>query len=126
MSEFVDPEVNASFRTSSVGFVTRSSGGFVSCPPYVIASVARRRVVEGSELTLPDGYDNDVLAQTEALMGGVDQDVRVSHRQADELAQIGRQILALNEQGSVQPPLSYYEKQSVSHLVALVDRVSAQ
>lgn len=88
--------------------------------------MAQRRIVEGVELSLPDGCNNDTLAQTAAATGWVDQDVKVSPRQADELAQIGRQILILDKQGSVQPPLSYYEKQSVGHLIALVDQMPTE
>lgn len=126
MANFIDPEIQRSFRPSSVGFVSRSVGGLISCPPYVIASVARRQVVEGAELTLPEGYDNDTLSGVQDLTGRLEQDVRISSRRADELAQIGRQILILDEQGQIQPPLTAYQKQSIGHLVTLVDQMPTE
>lgn len=126
MTEFIDPEIRASFRTNEVGFVSRSAGGFISCPPYIIASVAQRRIAEGAELSLPEGYSNDTLEIIQGQTGWLDRDTRVSPRQAEELAQIGRQVLTLNEQGAVQPPLNLTEKQSIGHLVTLVDQMLAE
>ena len=126
MFNFIDPEVQRSFRQDSVGFVSRSAGGFTSCPPYVIASVAQRRIVDRAELVLPEDCDDGLLSRIRNLTGFVDQDVRVSPLHAYDLAQIGRQILVLNEQGRVQPPLSDYEKQSIGHLVMLVDQMPAE
>ncbi|MCS0601113.1 hypothetical protein NX794_07695 [Streptomyces sp. LP11] len=88
-------------------------------PPYVIASCALRRVRPDS-LTLPDGYDQAVLDQILTTAGAVEQDVRITGRQAAELAEIGAQLLELDDQGEVRPPLGYFEGQSVAHLVRTV------
>lgn len=129
MSEYIDPEVRASFRPAKLrrspqqtvpGFISRSAGGFISCPPYVIASVAGRRVAPGAQLDLPEGYDQSVLGHIRDTMGFVDLDVEVSGRQAEEFSQLGAQILALNQRGEIQPPLNYFEEQSVRHLVNMV------
>ncbi|MEU5446898.1 hypothetical protein [Streptomyces californicus] len=101
--------------------MSRSPGGYISSPPYVIASCAVRRVPPEA-LTLPDGYDQDVLAQIITAAGFIDQDVRIAGRQAEELAQIGAQLLELDSQGKVQHPLGHYEKQSVAHLVHVVSK----
>ncbi|MFF3015834.1 hypothetical protein [Streptomyces sp. NPDC057939] len=101
--------------------MSRSPGGFVSSPPHVIASCAARRVPPES-LTLPDGYDQEVLDQIIVAAGFIDQDVRVTGRQAEELAQIGAQLLELDDQGKVQHPLGHYERQSVAHLVHVVSK----
>jgi hypothetical protein len=115
----VNYEVARSFRKESSGYISRSAGGSISCPPYVIADCAARRVPPNS-LQLPDGYDQEVLDQIMDITGFVDRDVRISRRQADELAQIGAQLLKLHSQRKVQPPLGYYEEQSVAHLVQVV------
>ncbi|UJW28755.1 helix-turn-helix domain-containing protein [Saccharothrix sp. AJ9571] len=117
--EVTDPEIIATFRRESGGFVSRSAGGFISCPPYVIASVAADRV-RGGALKLPDGYDNDTLDQIKSISGFVERDTRISLRQAAELAHIGTQILELNSEGKVQPTLNHFEKQSIVHLLAIV------
>jgi len=114
------PDVLASFRPIPGGFVSRSDGGFGSCPPYVIAAVAADRVPEGS-LDLPAGYDLDVLDRIRFATGFAGQDTHVSARQAGELAQIGRQLLALNADSKVNPPLGYFEEQSIAHLVREVE-----
>ncbi|MEU7030066.1 hypothetical protein AB0A60_25715 [Streptomyces sp. NPDC046275] len=115
----IDPEVAATFRADANGFVSRSPGGFISSPPYVIATCAARRVPSES-LTLPDGYDQEVLDQIIMATGSIDQDVRITGRQAEELARIGAQLLELDDQGKVQRPLGHFEKQSVAHLVRVV------
>lgn len=122
--QFIDPEVRASFRTAEVGFTSRNPDGPVTAPPYIIASVAQHRVVPGAHIELPDGYDNEVLSTIQGTTGWVNEYVRVSPQKAHELAQIGSQILALNEQGQIQPPLGYFEQQSVIHLVSLVGQTA--
>jgi len=133
MSEYIDPEVLESFLPAKLqlsqkqtvpGFVSRSAGGFISCPPYVIASVAARRVAPEAQLDLPEGYDQSVLEHIQDTTGFVDVDVAVSSRQAEELSQLGAQILALNQRGEIQPPLSYFEEQSVRHLVNIVGQTA--
>lgn len=39
----IHPEVKGAFRADVSGYVSRSPGGAVSSPPYVIASCALRR-----------------------------------------------------------------------------------
>lgn len=107
------PDIAASFRETTGGYTSRSGGGFISCPPYVIAMVAAWRVPPGS-LSLPEGYDESTLDRIRWLTGYVDQDVHISGRQAAELADIGRQILALDG-----VELSYFERQSIERLVSL-------
>lgn len=123
--------VENTFRESDAGagFVSRSigrPGSPIVSPPYIIASVARDRIVTGAEFLLPDGYNKDVLDSCAFATGFYDQDVRVDSRQAKELAFIGRQILALNEREGVQPPLKPLEEQTIKHLVDLVDRTISE
>lgn len=73
-------------------------------------------------LKLPDGWDQEVLDQIVMITGVIEQDVRITIRQAEELAQIGAQLLELDGQGKVQPPLGHFEAQSVAHLVGTVAR----
>ncbi len=113
----IDPDVQASFWRIPGGFTSRSGGGFVSCPPYVIATVAADRVPAGA-MNLPAGYYLNVLYRVKAITGWVGQDVFIDARQGAELAQIGRQIL---DADAIEPPLSYFERQSVEHLVRTVE-----
>lgn len=110
------PEISASFRPDGHGgFISCNDGWPISCPPFVIAVIAGNRVEPGT-LELPEGYDADTLEQVKAITGWTGRDVYISARQAGELAQIGRQILSLAE-GAIEPPLGYFERQSVQHLV---------
>jgi len=115
------PEVEASFRADGHGgFISRNGGGFVSCPPYVIAAAAARAAA--GLLVLPEGYGTHILEQVKNLTGWAERDVHVSGRQAEELAEIGRQLLAAGEE-KISPPLGYFERQSVEHLVRLTEAV---
>jgi hypothetical protein len=116
MTPAIHPEISASFRADGHGgFISRNDGWPVSCPPFVIAVIAGNRTESGT-LELPEGYDADTLEQVKAITGWTGRDVYISARQAGELAQIGRQILGLAE-GAIEPPLGYFERQSVEHLV---------
>ena len=133
MSEYIDSAVRDSFYPAQIrrsksqtvaGFISRSAGGPASCPPYIIASVAGRRVVAGAALSLPEGYDQETLQRVRDTTGWVDQEVAIDGNQAQELSCIGGQILDLNEQGNIQPPLNYFEKQSITHLLNLVGQAA--
>ena len=64
----------------------------------------------------PAGHTPEVLEEIRWRTGAVDQDVRISARQAKELADIGEQLL----RPELDPPLNPIEKQSIQHLVDLV------
>lgn len=112
----IHPDIRASFHAVPGGYVSRSEGGPISCPPYVIASAAADRAPEDA-LDLPAGYDLDVLDQIRFATGFTGQDTHISPRQAAELAQIGARLLTLNAEGRIDPPLRYFEQQSIGHLV---------
>lgn len=120
MKPVTDPGVLGSFQARSAGFVARNPGSPISCPPYVIASIASDCRIDPGDLRLPDGYTNNTLDLIKYQAGWVDQEMFVSARQARELAKIGRQILDLDENAEVHPRLTYFEEQSIRHLVALV------
>jgi hypothetical protein len=112
-----DPDIAASFRATADGYVSCNGGGFISCPPYVIANVASR---PDGTLELPEGYGPSVLDQIKALTGFVGRTVFISFRQGDELAQIGAQLLALEADGKIE--LRFSERQSIVHLIEVVNR----
>ena len=115
---YTHPEIAATFRPApGGGYTSRSGGGFVSCPPYVIASVASGL---NGLIDLPEGYDRETLEQIQGITGWVERDVHISDRQASELAGLGRQILALRKDGKAD--LAYFEQMSVEHLVNIVNR----
>lgn len=115
----IRPEILATFRWEGDRFISRESGGFATCPPYLIASTAISCVRWGM-LDLPDGYDLDVLETIKFHTGFLGEEVRISPRQAAELAQIGKRILGLQAEGKIDPPLNNFEEQSITHLVDLV------
>lgn len=111
-----NPMIAATFRPAYGGFISRTDGDGLSCPPYVIAAVAADRAPEDA-LDLPAGYDFTTFDQIRFVTGYIGQDAHVSARQAAELAQIGAQLLALNAEGRINPPLTFSEAQSIEHLV---------
>lgn len=119
-SPSVDPEIRGTFRRRSGTFVSRSAGGFIPCPPYVIASAASRELPADAQLELPEGYDANVLANIRARTGFPDLEVNVSFRQAAELALIGFQLQDLDAEGKLQPPLNPLQKESIGHLIGEV------
>lgn len=109
------PDIARSFRPDlSGGYISNSQGGFVKCPPYIIAFAASERVAH-ERLDLPSGYTQESLERIRWMTGVVDQDVHISPRQAQELAAIGAQLLRLD----LEPPLNAIERQSIEHLVML-------
>ena len=69
------PEVSASFRADGHGgFISRNGGFLISCPPYTIASSA---ATDPGLLTLPEGYDEDVLEHVKAITGWTERDVYI-------------------------------------------------
>lgn len=131
MPEYAPSEVRRSFRPEGHGFISYSDGlaGAPPSPLWTIARIAQHRVVTGVELDLPHitpGYENQVLQEYEERYGYTGVDVYVSSVRAGQVAEIGRQILTLNEQGSIQPPLQDSEKQTISHLVTTVDQATAR
>lgn len=96
----------------------------VSCPPSIIARVAQNRIVEDSEIVLPEGVTDESLSQIRGITGIYDKGVRITPRQAEELQDLGRQILALNENQKIQPPLTLSEKASITHLIDVVGKIT--
>lgn len=66
-------------------------------PAYTVARVARRRLESGQHLDLPDGYNLGVLETICWILGSYDHAQRVTARQAVELAQIARELMAADE-----------------------------
>lgn len=79
------------------GYVSRNGGFGDPGPAYVVTTAARRLIWDGRQVTLPEGYSEDALDQMAWLFGQVVPDgveVRVSPRQASEVAQIAAGLLA--------------------------------
>jgi hypothetical protein len=112
-----DPEIAATFRRDADGFTSRCDRD-VSCPPWVIVMVASDRV-HPAALTLPAGYDIGVLGNIRLITGAYDQEVFISRHQAAGLAEIGRQLLTLDDLGDIEIPLNPRERESVEYLVSL-------
>lgn len=88
-----DPLIHETFLSRGGTFVSRCSP-WVSCPPTIIARVARDRIAPG-DVALPDGWDKSSLDAITAEAGQLGVDVAWSRRQAVELADLGARILDL-------------------------------
>ena len=122
-----DPGIQATFRlTTRDGFTSTRTPDY-SCPPHIIATLAEgKRLVPPAELELPDIYTMSVLKGIQWRTGSFYADTRIEGCQARELAAIGEQLLRLNAEEAIEPPLSYVEKHSIEHLVQLVGEVAMQ
>lgn len=110
------------FKPSGLeGFISLISSTYEPCAPYTIAQVARDRLVDESLLELPEGYDKDVLNRICWLSGSVGIEFGISLRQGQELREIGAQLLALDNEDKIMPPLDFDETQSIRRLVRVVD-----
>lgn len=116
-----DPMIKRTFRPSGSGYVSCNGGACVSCPPYVIARLALK--CEGY-VDLPDGYTPATLETIKALTGWLDRETGISHRQADELADIGGQLLALWDHGALH--LEWWEQDSITHLMNTITKEKAR
>ncbi len=86
-------------------------------PAYRVVQAALRRIGEGGDsFTLPDGYGLDTLRRVSWNLGFCDQPVRVSVRQAEELAQMAEELLEADGGGS----LIYSEKEAAVSLLRTV------
>lgn len=112
-------QIESTFFQNSLGYTSTFKRGEL-CPPYVVASVARDRIVQGASLEMPQDYTAEVLNSIAWLTGYVDQPTQIGGRQALELRHIGQQLLALDANGQIQPPLNLIEMKSVEHLLRLV------
>lgn len=89
-----DPDLAWTFRPDGDGaFVSHAVDHLTRSPVYVIASIARMVVEAGEPVELPEGYDAEALDRIVWTTGHYGRDVRVTARQAYEMAAIGRQLL---------------------------------
>lgn len=97
MNVYISPDVQRTFRPAQgqFGFVSVCSISG-SCPPYTIARAALEYLELGVEIETA-GYSQSVLETVTWTTGYFDQEVRVTFRQAEELATIGRSLLEVHE-----------------------------
>ncbi|MFF2088627.1 hypothetical protein ACFVVM_32990 [Nocardia sp. NPDC058176] len=119
--KFMPAELTATFVPSAAGYISTCSQVY-GCPPFTIAYHAERALEAGRPVTLPEEYDLPVLRQISAATGAYDEPVRISDRQARELAQIGRELLAADTAGTF--PLKRRDRELIELLVDLVADVS--
>jgi hypothetical protein len=111
-----------SFRPHGLeGFKSTTSSSYETSPPYTIAQVARDRIKDKASFKLPDGYDDEVLDRICWLSGQVNVEFAMSLRQGRELREIGAQILELDNEDQIVPPLEFEETQAIRRLVQVVD-----
>lgn len=107
------------------GFTSKIDSVYEPCAPYAIAQVARDRVMNGSLLQLPEGYDKVAFDRVCFLSGRIGVEYAISLKQGRELRDIGAQLLALDNDHMIKPPLGFEETQSIRRLIHVVDATSA-
>jgi hypothetical protein len=118
-------KIHETFKPNMLdGFTSKTTFNDPS-PPYVIAQVARDRLADETMMILPDGYDKETLNKICWLSGEVEKNFGISYRQGCELRQIGAQILDLDDDFKIVPPLDFSEIQSIRRLIQVVDATSA-
>ena len=103
------------------GFTSKIRSVHEPCAPYVIVQAARDRLADESLLQLPEGYDKDSLNRICLLSGKVGVDFAMSLKQGRDMRDIGAQILALDNENKIVPPLDFEETQAIRRLVQVVD-----
>lgn len=106
------------FVAAGVGFLSANEH-LDQSPAYVIASAARDRMMDGHEVGLPDGYDFETLGQMCWILGSFGPPVNVSFRQAQELTQMGKELLRLHDEEAF---LQYPQRYAIVALIETVER----
>ena len=100
---------------SGDGYVSYSGSPFALSPVYVVAAAARRLISAGHQIALPVGYDTDTLDQIAHLTGGYGKQVKMSHRQGGEIAEIARAL-------ECHPEASPAERVAAKYALSVIDR----
>lgn len=76
------------------GYISCSVDSFDLSPIFVTVTAARTLIQKGVLVDLPDGYTVDTLDMLAWSTGAYGQPMRVSDRQAREIAQIARTLVS--------------------------------
>jgi hypothetical protein len=117
------PDLIHSFTTQGdFHFVARNPWGERPSPAFAIASVALHRVQSetGLILSVDCGTEDleDIYRRTSTTT--VRRDLLIDAQIGCGLRDIGKQILKLDEQGQIQPPLAEVETEAIQRLVHVV------
>lgn len=77
----------------SGGYASRSGGGFFPSSVYLTVTTARKLIQGGTEVDLPEGWTPDDLDRVAWIAGTVGETVRLTARQAKEVARLASTIL---------------------------------
>jgi hypothetical protein len=121
-----DPKVTDSFYAYADTFKAVTDEHTATNPAATIIDVALNRVSAEAELSLPSGIETATLEDIYDSVSRFGETTTIFADQAQALAQIGRQVLALNVSGHIQPPLDsspFNTKESavISHLIEVVE-----
>lgn len=103
-------------RDGNAGYVSYSEGTWNMSPVYKVASAADRLIEDGHQVALPEGYDAETLGRIRWATGFYEQQVNVSDRQGNEVAQIARTLEA--DHGAELTPA---ERKAVGEVLETVD-----
>ena len=89
--------------------------------PLLLPTPAGNRVPEIAEIELPPNYDDQRLNLLASIADRDYVPFKVSQRQGEELAHIGRQLLVLDDKNYIYPPFDGLEKQLIQQLLSIVN-----
>lgn len=111
-----------SFRPNGDDFRSLSRQGLPS-PAYTIAKVIQERRITGAGIDMPEGLDSedlDGLLDVVRLKTMHEGEETIPGNVGSLLRILGEQVLKLEDDLQIQPPLTPFELQSVRRLVTVV------
>lgn len=81
------------WRNGEGGYTSRSGGGLSPSSVYTTVTTARKLLQGGVEVELPEGWSQDDLDRIAWIAGTVGEDVKLTARQAREVARLANTIL---------------------------------
>lgn len=114
-------------------FRDKTESGFIAmwdrivpCPPRTVARVALQERVRPDKLVFPEGFTKEDLASIQAAIEQSGEPIAITDSQADGLRDLGQQILKLDANGQVEPPLNGIETRATQLLVDVVTAAEPQ
>lgn len=117
MTEEID---RLSFMPRGDEFVTKMKCANEPSPPLVIARIVLSDRTQPDSLEYPDGFNASLLQGIAYSVELVDVEVPISYGTGLALRGLGRQILCLNDEEKINPPLDKYETQAIQRLISVV------
>jgi hypothetical protein len=121
-----NPNLRASFwqvtsTEPEAGFISKTTSRQLS-PIAIVAGVMNgKRLQDVKLLQLPDEFTSDEIISLASPMVQYDVEIPVPNGVANIFSTIGARLIALNNQGQLQPPLSDTDRLAIQFLNETVD-----